>query len=104
MCTVSVPTATWTVTGTPARRAQHRSDRPACGGERESSASPSAAPSPVSPTAPRAAASAKRRPVSSDAPYSPSNRPAATSSLVEPRRATSASWIAAAPFITKPWT
>jgi hypothetical protein len=49
--------------------------------------------------APRDSAAFISRPVSSAMPNVPSPRPAATSSLVPPKAASSKSWIAALPFI-----
>ena len=65
---------------------------------------PSASPDPETRrAAPAAMASFISRPVSSAEPKRPSGSTASTSSLVSPAMPISKSWIAAAPFSTKPW-
>ena len=99
MWTMSVPRATWTVQGMPAR--WHAATRliSACGQRRSAMYWPSAAPRPRSCFEPRSAEMANASAVSRAMPNRPACSCAPTSSLVLPARASSKSWIAAEPFI-----
>jgi hypothetical protein len=103
-CTMSVPIATLTHSGTSARAHVARTDDAACGAAASSSASPSDRPMPRS----RCAAIAPRMKsaVAPDMPNVPSCNAVSTSSDVLPTSASSVSWIVTDPLaataLTKP--